>query len=83
MLFGNQLAQRYSRFAGVFSIVAQYSEEMHGTMAANVAKDRRLNDNKFTTIDEVIDLADSYSRAERASNQKTFKSTLRDKPRPS
>ena len=82
--FGNRLAQKYSRFAGVFSIedqVAQYSGGLHGTIAANVARDIRLNADKFTTIDEMIDLADSYGRAERARYPKASKSILRDTPR--
>ena len=78
------MAQKYSRFAGVFSIedqVAQYTEGLHGTVAANVARDRRLNADKFTKIDEVIDLADSYGRAKRARNPKASKSILNDTPR--
>ena len=78
--FGNRLAQKYSRFAGFFSIEdqgAQYNEGLHGTVAANVARDRRLNADKFTALDEVIDLG----RAERARNPKASKSILRDMTR--
>ena len=50
-------------------------------MEPSNARDRSLNADKFTTIDEVIDLADSYGRAERARNPKVSKSILRDTPR--